>query len=484
MKTKNIYDHLDKDIGQVDEKTIIGDPDVNTDNVKKLFREKLNAQENSGKTSSRKIKRRGKKRTILIAAAVAASMVVFGAVGAGAAGSFDSVFGENFAGDKVDGVYSGGNVSVSSADGYKTEFLGIAGDYHSVAAAVNITKADGSAFVSGDNIRYTYILDTPYGIIGEKDEEEFREAAISAAQGESKVTVNQSLWNKVTNNSKAPAEDGLRGYYLTSPDKIKFVMKYDDPEYSLVGQKLTFNTKNLYIYNVTEEIASCRIDEGYDAECILAYGRNGFEYQSKNTALVDSVAEKLSAAVKNKGEGEYIVRHFDSDGTNTKIFYCIARINCEAVDINGSCKLNYKPIEHTQLEIKENSFSPKSNDGDSWNGHKYSEVSASIEKIDAGTFNSQVRIVCKGDTSPFDYTEGNTASNKWYSSLREYLTNNSFEIKLSSGKTVYGTPDIGSWKENDDGSVEIMLLYFTEKDWISIAPEDITSVTLAGSRII
>ena len=62
MKTKNIYDHLDKDIGQVDEKTIIGDPDVNTDNVKKLFREKLNAQENSGKTSSRKIKRRGKKR--------------------------------------------------------------------------------------------------------------------------------------------------------------------------------------------------------------------------------------------------------------------------------------------------------------------------------------------------------------------------------------------------------------------------------------
>ena len=41
MKTKNIYDHLDKDIGQVDEKTIIGDPDVNTDNVKKLFREKL-----------------------------------------------------------------------------------------------------------------------------------------------------------------------------------------------------------------------------------------------------------------------------------------------------------------------------------------------------------------------------------------------------------------------------------------------------------
>ena len=134
--------------------------------------------------------------------------------------------------------------------------------------------------------------------------------------------------------------------------------------------------------------------------------------------------------------------------------------------------------------IKENSFSPKGSDGDSWNGHKYSEVSASIEKIDAGTFNSQVRIVCKGDTSPFDYTEGNTASNKWYSSLREYLTNNSFEIKLSSGKTVYGTPDIGSWKENDDGSVEIMLLYFTEKDWISIAPEDITSVTLAGSRII
>ena len=58
MKTKNIYDHLDKDIGQVDEKTIIGDPDVNTDNVKKLFREKLNAQENSGKTSSRKISRR------------------------------------------------------------------------------------------------------------------------------------------------------------------------------------------------------------------------------------------------------------------------------------------------------------------------------------------------------------------------------------------------------------------------------------------
>ncbi len=482
MKTRNIYDHLDKDFTEIDEKSVIGETGVDTGNVKKLFNEKLSAQNNGNKKASVKIKRRGKKRGILIAAAVAASVLVFGTVGAGAAGSFDMVFGENFAGDKVDGVYSGGNVSVSSADGYKTEFLGIAGDYHSVAAAVNITKADGSAFVSGDDIKYTYIYDDPYGIIGEEDEKKFRDASVSAAQGESKVTVNQSLWNKMT-NSKVPVEEGLRGYYLTSPDKIKLVMKYDDPEYSLVGQKLTFMSKNLYIYNVTEEIASCYIDEGYDAECILAYGKNNYEYQSKNTALVDSIAEKLGAAKKNKGKDEYIVRRFDSDGTDTKIFYCIARISCEAVDINGSCKLNYKPIDHTELDIKENSFSPKGSDGDSWNGHKYSEVSASVEKIDAGTFNSQVRIVCKGDTSPFVSQESNTG-NMWYDMLRDHVSNNSFAITLGSGKIVYGHPDIGSWKENSDGSVEFMMIYFTETDWVSISPEEIKSITFDGQSII
>ena len=41
MKTRNIYDHLDKDFTEIDEKSVIGETGVDTGNVKKLFNEKI-----------------------------------------------------------------------------------------------------------------------------------------------------------------------------------------------------------------------------------------------------------------------------------------------------------------------------------------------------------------------------------------------------------------------------------------------------------
>lgn len=508
MKTKNIYDHLDKDFEQIDEKTIIEETGVNTENVKKIFNEKLSAQNSGSKKTSAKTKRRGKKRSILIAAAVAASLLVFGTVGAGAAGSFDSVFAENFAGDKVDGVYSGGNVNISSAEGYNTEFLGIAGDHHSVAAAVNITKSDGSAFVDSDKVKFTYILNMPYGIVGENDEKKYMDQLekellehgtnpIEFAQNRDprrSVTVEQSLWNRMTNGFKQQSDGFSMQYFLTSPDKIKCVMRYDDGNYDLVGQKMNFEGGLLFFYNVREVLGSCNVREGYDAECILAYGKEGFKYQSNNTALVDSIADSIQNAKKNLGENEYVVKYIDNDGTENKLFYYVADIKTEFIRMSGSCRLNYKPGEHTSFEVKENSFYPYA-DGvenyrdtgaavDNYNGHPFSSVTANITSMDAGTFNASVKVECTGDTSPFDYMESKGAGNKWYVHLKYYINRNPFVITLENGSTVYGSLDLGSWKENSDGSIEFMLVYYTDTGWTSIAPEEITSVTFAGYKII
>ena len=398
----------------------------------------------------------------------------------------------------MDGVYSGGNVSVSSADGYKTEFLGIAGDHHSVAAAVNITKADGSDFVDPDNVEFTYILNRPYGIVGQKYEDEVMDKFNAELQkfgtnvieyyhqrdlGRNTVLVDQSLWNRMLHGFKRTSDVNTVQYFLTSPDTIKCVMRFDDGSYDLVGQKMNFEGGVLFLYNVRDILASCTIKEGYDAECLLEYGET--EYFSKNKEIVDSIADNIKAARKTLGEDEYIVKYINNDGKENKLYYYVAQIKMEFIAMKGSCRLNYKPSSHKTFEVKENSYIPIIDGYEDYQGHKFSDVTGEIVSIDAGTFNGNVRLECTGDTSPFYFekTKG-CPDNKWYDHLKLYIIRNPFEITLDSGKKVYGKLELGSWTVNGDGSVDFMITYYTDTDWISIAPEEIASVTLDGQRIV
>ena len=82
---------------------------------------------------------KAKRTSITVAAAIAATLAI-GTVGAGATGSFNQVFGENFAGEKVNGVYAGTNVNVKTADAYSAEFLGISGERYTGGRLGNYTE--------------------------------------------------------------------------------------------------------------------------------------------------------------------------------------------------------------------------------------------------------------------------------------------------------------------------------------------------------
>ena len=125
-KTKNIFNYMLTDPENIDEKTIYEETGVNTDNVKALVMDKIH----ENKTTS--LKKNHKKRWTISLIAAAAAVAVVGTTAA-ATGSFNSTFGQWFAGFESEKL--------------NCNFKGIAGDKSEVYAVMSLTKKDGSKFV-------------------------------------------------------------------------------------------------------------------------------------------------------------------------------------------------------------------------------------------------------------------------------------------------------------------------------------------------
>ena len=136
-QTKNIFNYLQTDPENIDEKTIYENTGVNPDNVKELVMNKIHESKSVKKNTGKII------RFTLIAAAAAA---ILGTSVAAAAGTFNPVFGQLFAGEAPNGAYTGGNVKVNSND-LDIDFAGVLGDANTAYSMMTITKKDGSAFV-------------------------------------------------------------------------------------------------------------------------------------------------------------------------------------------------------------------------------------------------------------------------------------------------------------------------------------------------
>ena len=89
IQTKNIFNYLQTDPENIDEKTIYENTGVNHDNVKELVMNKIHESKSVKKNTGKII------RFTLIAAAAAA---ILGTSVAAASGTFNPVFGQLFAG--------------------------------------------------------------------------------------------------------------------------------------------------------------------------------------------------------------------------------------------------------------------------------------------------------------------------------------------------------------------------------------------------
>ena len=223
-KTKNIFNYMLTDPENIDEKTIYEETGVNTDNVKALVMDKIH----ENKTTS--LKKNHKKRWTISLIAAAAAVAVVGTTAA-ATGSFNSTFGQWFAGDMEGGMYAGGNVQFES-EKLNCNFKGIAGDKSEVYAVMSLTKKDGSKFVENTNEYFAY----------------------STIQN-SNIDCTISLQDQIADKMWYFGQE-IRGgeiYYQLDDENTMDVIIHYGSQFNIIGQTLTVNsTNNLGIAHIDE----------------------------------------------------------------------------------------------------------------------------------------------------------------------------------------------------------------------------------------
>ena len=134
MKKKFVFDSMESDFSDIIEETIIENTGVNTERVVNTVMKA---------TTAKKIRRFTKRGIIGIAAAVAAAVII-STVSVGAAGGFNQVFGNWFAGQPKYGLFAGSNVSI------KSDNLEI--DPHSIMGVLSLDLNRKLTLQAADNI--------------------------------------------------------------------------------------------------------------------------------------------------------------------------------------------------------------------------------------------------------------------------------------------------------------------------------------------
>lgn len=241
MRTDNIFDYLESE-NTINNSSIIEDTGVRTDNVLRLVKEKLD--EENGKENVIPI--HGKAKTARIIAAVIAAAIAVTAVTAQALGSFKDTFGDFLIGESPDGIYSGDNLSIESETS-NIEFLGIAGDINTAAAAMRITKPDGSDFV--DDIENTWI------------------SSSSSSDGQStfngniigEITYTRSKWSELTERDYVVS---WFGFYFEDTSAISAYILSNGDEGGIKGETMTAEISGLSAYTCKEILYD--FSENYD----------------------------------------------------------------------------------------------------------------------------------------------------------------------------------------------------------------------------
>ncbi len=446
METNNIFDHMERDIDDLSEQTIIEDTGVNTENVRVIFMKKVNAD----KTTTAAKKHNKKKVLIVLAAAVAATLAV-GTVTAGAMGSFNSVFGEHFAGEKVNGIYSGGNIHIETDPLYEAELLGVAGDRYDAVAAVSFKRADGKNFADttdGYYVEPICINSANDGVIISDDKEEYGV----------KLTAFQELQHRFEGVNIN--EYAFSSYKLTSPDTIKGIYNIKRDTYELTGQKMEVAVTNLYLMHDVSDIDTLDI----------VFSENGIDELEldKNRAAVE---QKIKEASQSLGENQIVHRTVEckenENGTLVVTMkFTVTDYEKLNVQLKGSWNLNYKPNE-IKKEAVEDTFS-------------YQGVDYQVSDIEAGAFDTRITLNITNGAVSSDNQNAEYADS-WESGI----ASQEMKVTLTNGEVLEGFTSFpyaanGSGSENQ---VVVSMMYVRDNDWISVNPEEVVSIEFAGNVI-
>lgn len=471
MKKRYIFDTISQLPKEVDSDTIGTVEGFDTENVRSMV---MNAVQSK---KSQKPRRNIKKIGITLIAAVIAAVSV-GTVGAGAMGAFNEAFSEHFAGEKINGVYPGGNVQISTNENCKAELIGIAGDKDDIISAVTFKNTDGNPFVDYDDIENTYVsykcnsYFTDFGVVEgvkyendidnpEKDKTD-TSGLIVTADDYSISHATKSAWTEMMMklNNDFVWDDSYAQLSLTDKNTITanyYLKRYSsgNNDYSLSGETMTVDHDYIYIFHDEKLL--------YETDVNL-YINNGGAYYDFNKASEEAKAA-VNAVKDQLKENQIIRRHLSRSYKNPdsagykygKVGVYVSTYKKIKVNFSGSWKLNYKPME--SYEIKANS------DTLSFEGTEFK-----VGSIKAEDFGLTIRLSVDTDIS------------QWIDKISFADIN----ITLKNGEKVTGV-----WSSNntkDDGILEMELFYCKYDDksdysevWVYVNPEEVQTIEIGGN---
>ena len=327
MKTDNIFDMAENE-NTVDDSTVIENTGVSTERVLELVKNEI---------GEKKVLPFGKKRkTAIKITALIAAVLTVSVITASALDGFNAAFGSLFAGDSPDGLYSGGNVEIES-EATNVEFLGIAGDDYIAAAALRLTKTDGTPYV--DDIANTWIAPA-----STNDEAE-REYISSAFPDTIRYTTPKWFALKYPDrvNAGGVRQDvlGTFGLYFEDASTISAYIYTSSEIGELRGETMTASVNDLSAYTAKEIV--------YD------YSEHIEENMEEGLKTNKDFRAALSKALNEFGTGEKDGLLIVIDPESNDIV--LAHETPLDVSFSLSVKMNYKnSTKKLELENMENAF--------------------------------------------------------------------------------------------------------------------------------
>ena len=413
MKKKFVFDSMESDFSDIIEETIIENTGVNTERVVNTVMKA---------TTAKKIRRFTKRGIIGIAAAVAAAVII-STVSVGAAGGFNQVFGNWFAGQPKYGLFAGSNVSIKS-DNLDIDFQGIAGEDNFAGAVMEVKNKDGSAFFEKNDGKYLIYGAGGVEVTVPPIAQLFRPNSVSSGGG---------VWFKEKDENTIQ----VSAFYGNSYGYVK-------------GERMTIKETQLYIVHLDEAVGI---------------------YTDSYDELTEKYKDRL-------GENQIIFEYSESGDYEDNIYY-IATEKTVPFELEIGVTLNYRTYSRTMNDLNGQKFSM--NDVTLTVNKLYAK-SFGIE-MDATI--SEIPFPEMPEYDENDPIANSYAIHDYHEKLDAIGLNVKLDITLKDGSKLTATASSKELTYKSDSSSTGIILCSYMKDGLNIAidPDEIESITATAAPL-
>lgn len=445
MKKKFVFDASENDIIDISEETVIKDTGVNSAAVKENVMKEIK--------NNKKPVRRIKKKTIISLIAAAAAVAVLGTVSVGASGGFSDTFGEYFAGEPADGVFSGGDVKTESSK-VDINFMGITGNDDQVIAMMKLKNKDGSPFVDTTDNVFIDQFDLSYLNNIDNDPAD--------------VHIESTLWDDIS--GQAHYFGGNIIYSFDDESTISaMVVATNNLNGSLKGHRLSVSDKKIYAYTKIKTLYVPKDGDGYSK----LVTDDGEPYMQTDGPILEEMTEKYKDTLKDN----QIIR-FNADDNSV----IIAEKTEIELDINVGVTLNYKSTSRNIEGAKGKNYTINNTKWDI----NYINVNSFTFEFASHTYElPENKEIISQDTEDLSFEKIEE-----YNRYENSFIPDAFTIKLKDGRTY--TTQNRSFGSNGgttlgDGFGEILVVYeYVDNNGktAAIDPADIVSITYEGQELM